>query len=563
MTGFFGAGKRFFALFVLFFVLSLRGFASPLVMVSSGVDTLEDLRFIMREAGLSFTSLTPPFSRDEVLLMLENVDEAALSAPAQEARRRIGDALDPRLLYRDGTLGLDAHAKLTLEGRLRSNTDLPWIGDGTAADASMPAAVPAFSLPLSFYFADVLQIYFEPALGVDPFFHENDGRHWTANVPWEAQRFDLNMPFRTFAALGGPWWNFQIGRDKLSFGSGRTGNLAISDTPDYYDFARVSLFSSAFKYSFLAVQLPLDSGGDNFFASGYGPLDDDELKSTTNRYLYLHRLDFRFFKKLSLGLSEGIMVGNSPVELRYLNPLMVFHSFFAWNDYPHWTAKNGYEGDMAGSLFSLDIEWAILPSLALYGQLVMNEFNTSYEQENFPDKLPPNGMGYLGGIEYSRSIGPWSAIFYGEVLYTDPYLYMLSSPFASFISMRRLSDVGSKDSRRFQWIGHPLGRDVLLFALGADLRGGKLRFRGELSAAIHGEHDIHWDWEKSPDAVGQRSPSGKAETRYTALLEAQWQVFSLLRLSASAGGILALDADHELGKQEYGGELTLKAAFIY
>ncbi|MDR1072851.1 MAG: capsule assembly Wzi family protein [Treponema sp.] len=64
------------------------------------------------------------------------------------------------------------------------------------------------------------------------------------------------MPLRAFVAAGGAWWNFELGRDRLSYGLGRSGNMAVSDTPDYYDMARLSFFSPVFKYSLLVSQMP-------------------------------------------------------------------------------------------------------------------------------------------------------------------------------------------------------------------------------------------------------------------------------------------------------------------
>jgi hypothetical protein len=237
---------------------------------------------------------------------------------------------------------------------------------------------------------------------------------------------------------------------------------------------------------------------------------------------------------------------------------MLFHSFFSWKDYDTW----GTNGDLNGSLFSLDVEWAIMPSLALYGQLVMNEFSTPYELERWPESQAPNGLGYLAGLEYTHTFDHWGTLFYGEFVYTDPYLYVLSSPFGSFYWMRRLSDLTSK-ARRYTWIGHPEGRDSLLFSLGASANKENISLSSELSFIRKGEHTLVWDWSKGAGFNDQSTPSGTAENKFIATVGAGWKPLPVLSLSAQVSGIFVFNADHIEGQQKIGMETILSAVFTY
>ncbi|MDR0598527.1 MAG: hypothetical protein LBG84_00385 [Treponema sp.] len=544
--------------------------ADPFTMISPGDPLLEDLRLVVREGGKSFLSLTPPLSRDEARQILEGIDPASLSLPARERYRRILDNLAPALTYESPgfaeSSGFAAaiHLKAALEGRFRANTAVPWLKKDNTSQALL-------GLPIHLFFAGALELFAEPLAAADPWYYNHPPSSWGTNVPWEAQRFDLNMPLRAFAAAGGPWWSFQLGRDTLSFGPGRTGNLAVSNNPDYYDFVRVGLFSQNFKYSLLVSQTPMNAEkliGEPFksnqeFMRGLRETTGYDVE-TPHRYLYLHRFDARFFTKLSIGLSEGVMAGYSPLELRYLNPLMIFHSFFSWKDYPSWEIKDNnsnllHEGDLNGSIFSLDLEWAFLPHWALYGQIVINEFSTPYEQERFPDQPPP-GMGYLLGAEYAGALANWAFSCYAELVYTDPYLYILSSPFASMIWMRRSSDLGTKDLR-YAYFGHGEGRDMFLAALGVSAAGEKLALALDLSLKRQGEHGLAWDWDKRYNS--QNSPSGNPETLIRTLLSVEYRLLPSLTLSGHAGGTLIFDAGHVRGNREYGFEAGLKAAYYY
>jgi hypothetical protein len=453
-------------------------------------------------------------------------------------------------------LGVAAHVNLAPEIHVRTNTNIPF----TKPDRESPLTL---ALPLAVYIADTVELAIAPSLSADPVYYGERGSHWGVNIPYEAERVDLNMPLRAFVAAGGAWWNFQLGRDKVSYGLGHTGNLALSATPDYYDFARFSLFTRNFKYSAFVSQMPLNLENPQILSEdrlAVAREKGDVLLATTQRYLYHHRIDARFFRKLSVGISEALMAGNSPPELRYLSPLIVLHNIWPWRDYAEWgTGKKGY---MTGSLFSLDLDWAIMPSLALYGQFVLNEFSTPYELERYPDDQPPNGLGYLAGIEYTHVFSTWRTLVYGEFVYTDPYLYTLSSPFGSYIWMRRLSDLGTKPLR-YQWIGHGEGRDMALFALGAGISKPGLSLSADISFVNRGEHTIAWDWMQDEAALEERSPTGIVERQLTAGLGAVWQPLARLSLSGYAAGTLLLNAGHRTGVTETGLELYLSAALRY
>jgi hypothetical protein len=543
-----------FLLFVLFSPEPQGLFAIPFSVIPAGDPLLDDVRLLVRESGASLLSFTPPLSRDEILLILDEIDPESLTPSLRELYDRAYGALNPSLLYAEGLFGLAAHVNLGPEIHFRTNTNIPF----SKPDTESPLVL---DMPLTVYFADTVELAITPSISSDPFYYEEQGSPWGVNIPYEARRFDLNMPLRAFVAAGGGWWNFQLGRDKVSYGLGRTGNLALSATPDYYDFARFSLFSSNFKYSAFVGQMPLNLKDPQILSEERRTAaGDGALLHTTQRHLYHHRIDARFFRKLSLGISEALMAGNSAPELRYMSPLIIMHNAWPWRDYEEWgTGKKGY---MTGSLFSFDLDWAIIPSLALYGQFVLNEFSTPYELENHPDDQPPNGLGYLAGIEYTRVFNTWKALVYGEFVYTDPYLYTLSSPFGSYIWMRRPSETGAKPLR-YKWIGHGEGRDMMLFALGASVSKPDLQLSADISFVNRGEHTIAWDWAQDDEALKERSPTGTVERRLTAGLGAVWRPLARLSLSGYAAGVLLFNAGHHIGANEAGLELYLSVALNY
>jgi hypothetical protein len=538
-------------LFVCLLLLSDGLFAAPYDMIPVGDPVLDDLRYLSLESGNSFLSFTAPLAPHEIELFLDRIDVSLLSEPAKEAYYRIKDRLEPEtplsLTWENFSFFFNINS--TLEARIRSDTEIAWY-------PMYPKIPSLLSVPIRFFFADILQLYIEPSITVTP-------KHYSAtgifgmNIPTGYEDFNATQPFRAFIAAGDTWWNFQIGRDRLFWGTGNTGSLSFSDNSAYFEFMRLSLFSPFFKYSLLVSQMPLMITNELYADAN---LDDASiLWQTTQRHFYMHRIDFNFFDKLSLGIMEGVMVGNSPLEIRFLSPLMIFHSLFSWNDYTSWIfgSEEGYES-MIGSYFSIEINWNIVKSLAVYGQFVMNQ--VALPVETGPDE-PPNALGYLAGLQFSRFIGDWGSIFFLEFIYTDPYLHLNSSPFASHIQMHRLAD----GKNYYYYIGYP--RDTIALTLGARFFSqDTLSFTGEFSWVSKGQHNknsLVWDWNRGSSAFDERTPSGIVENNFIATLSAKWKPLPYLSLNASLTGFFIFDNKHIAGSNTLGGQATLAIVFQF
>ena len=537
--------------FIIYLLLSCSLYSIPFDMILTGDPVLEDLRFLSIESGNSLLSFSPPLAPAEIGTFLDSLDISLLSVPALEAYSRIKSRIAPaaQLSFSSENFSVFFNINSTIEARVRFNPEISWYPEYKKIPSML-------SVPIRFFFGGSAELYFEPALVIDPEYYGN-ADYFGLNIPGEFRQIDMTIPLRAFAAAGGSWWNFQLGRDRLSFGTGISGNLAVSDNPAYYEFARFSFFSEYFKYSVLVNQMPLTITADI-----YGkPLDNLVPDRTVHRYLYLHRLDLNLFKKITLSLTEGVMAGNSPLEIRYLNPFMVFHSMFSFWEYPQWDDQGASagSGDMNGSLFAAELNWNIMKSLTVYGQFVMNQFATPYKLEQWPNQ-PPNGLGYLAGINYSHSFSGWGSVFYLEFIYTDPYLYMNPSPFASLIHMRNLGY--SPDRHQYSYIGFP--RDAIVCTLGARFFDRDyLILTGEFSWQSRGEHTIVWDWEKTREAWNENTPSGTAQNLFIAGLGAEWKILPYLVLKGSLSAAFAFNNNHVSGSHAAGGQVAFSAGFRY
>jgi len=540
-----------------FLFLAFGLFAVPFDMIPTGDPILEDLRYLSLESGRSFLSLPPPLAPAEVEQFLDSLDESLLSEPAREAYYRARKRLVPetRLSLTRDYFSVFLNINSTLEARVRFNKDIDWY-------PQYPKIAPMLSVPLTFFFADILQLYFEPIVTVSPPYYQS-ADIFGVNMHYDTGNLDPTMPHRAFIAAGGHWWNFQLGRDRLLWGTGHTGSLTFSDNSAYFEYARLSLFSKIVKYSLIVNQMPLRITEDL-----YNPDPDlwepGSITHTTQRHFYLHRLDFSFFDRITLGAMEGVMVGNSPLEIRFLNPFMLFHSFFSWVDYDEWpegVKSQGRGGSMIGSFFSVEVNWNIIKSLSIYGQFVMNEVALKAESRN--SDQPPNAMGYMAGINFTHSFNTWGSSFFLEFVYTDPFLYILSSPFASFIQMCKYAPGSGEVQYRF--IGYP--RDTICLTLGGRFfNRDTLSLSGSLSWLSKGQQDengLEWNWDVSQAARDARTPSGTVENNFIISLGAQWNPLPYLGVNGGITGIVALNNGHNSGSDEIGGQAHVSVSFHY
>jgi hypothetical protein len=537
-----------------FFIIVNSLFAQPFDMILTGEDILDDIRFLSLESGKMFLSFSPPLAPAEVKNFLDSIDESLLSPYAQEIYYRVLNRLTPKekLSFSHNIFTVMLNLNLTLEGNVNFNSDISLFPlDSTNTQF--------FSVPIRFFFHDFVQLYIEPSKTKNP---DETG---STNIPFN---YDIEyLPIRSFGAVGGSWWNFQIGRDKLFWGTSHIGSLTFSDKSTLYDFARLSLFSTSVKYSFIVNQLPIKLDNSLFSDPDLDWSAPGNLTRTTERFYYLHRIDFSIKNKLNIGIMEGVMVGNSSLEIKYLNPLIIFHSLFSWLDYDEWapsTDTKYRKGSMTGSFLSLELNWNVYKSLTFYSQIVMNEFSMPDEMIDMENPLSPNGLGYLAGLHFTRSFNNWGSIFYLEFIYTDPYLYILSSPFASFIQ-QDLYTCGGIDYIRNKLLGY--SRDTVTLSAGADFfNKDKLKFSGSFSWISGGEHNkygLKWDWETSKKAWNERTPSGIAENKFILCFEAKWKPLPYLILKTNITGILSFNNNNDSGVNEKGGLLSFSAGFHY
>ncbi len=376
----------------------------------------------------------------------------------------------------------------------------------------------AVDLPLSISLADTWAAFanFNLRRG---YWASIDSETWTT-LPLSSSDVDMNMPSDAWVSSGSSWYTFSIGRGSLSAGSPLSGSMILSDSNDRYDWASLVLHGGRFRIEILPVEL------------------------TPTRFLYFHGLAFIPHPSLGIHLSEAASV-NSTLDLRYLNPAMVWHNYAGWKD----KASYGTEVTPVGTQFGLSIDWIPLKGLKVYGQYAMNQFQTTYELENFAGAgYIPNSIGALGGLEY---VTPWREGFLvlgAEGLYSNPWLYILENDLISWQWSRRelVAPKGHTTDWIRGWTGNPYGPDTLSAVLSAryDIPFSH-RIDCSYRLVVQGDNGLgflnHLDGETGtayyPETLAETTkaaPSGYSRTQHSFLLSG----IAVLSRSLEIGGNL-------------------------
>jgi hypothetical protein len=337
--------------------------------------------------------------------------------------------------------------------------------------------------------------------------------------PATGSDFNMNWPFRAFVSAGGSGWSLQIGRERLSWGPGESGNFLLGSQVDYHNSVRTTFYNKTFKWTYNVSSFPWP--GNYYTTGGDEPvvlipsseINNNQRNKVTGINLFIaHRLEFRALgDKLGLVLNEGLMYQS---ETATIEPLVLIPSMFLHNAY---IAAN------ANSILTFEANYSPIPALNIYGQVAIDEFSVGFT-ENVPGKddgAYPNGYAWMLGAKTAFPLGQGMFSASLEGAYTDPYLYLRVETarnvgfnihtYGTTQVQRRLDYVVANryydprgDFYVENYLGYRWGGDASVANLNADYRVfGKWNVRANLMVMVHGTTDkwTTWTWVDNGDGV--------------------------------------------------------------
>lgn len=521
-------------------------------LVRSGHWIYDSLTAISLEAGVLNFSGTAPVTIKQIQLYLNEIDYDSLSEVGRYEYDRIQRYFAEELFsFKSDILSIGFEPEFNISGFYKTNNDIDWVYDRYQRK-------PMLDIPAVISCADYV------TMSMDVILAQNKGASLRnsnyTNILYSADDFDINFPDTGYFSSGymlteKTGVGFQIGKGSRSIGRTLTGSMIWSDYLTGVSYASLELYSPAFKYT----------GGVSQF--------------NVDKYLYHHQLDIRLFKKFQLSVIEGLLV-NAPMELRYMNPWMIFHGIAAWREYePASTDSESHTCDYLG----INFQFTPVKYSRFYGTFAMTQFQTPYETSNYPDDSTPNGMGAQLGNETYVPCGKGRFHFALEGSWADPYLYIKESPNWSMV--RTYSDNMGDKAIFYEWLGSPFGPDTIsgevkvgyevpekwsmdliyLFMARGENSGvnvfKNLGWGGQKTEFGSADDYKNWiyphksqdDWKARRDSW---SPSGTPEYVNRLSVKGTWRANSMISFTVQPSYVLIFNRNHTSGNTVHGFEFA-------
>ncbi|MDT4761990.1 hypothetical protein [Sphaerochaeta sp. PS] len=487
---------------LLFSLSSLYANATTVYPVDTPV--YQALRQLYTIEGLAMPSSAGPWSGDELLMMLHRLDGYALS-PASRATYQYA-----LTILSETKPSFSLGATVAVEGYLHTNTTNYTSDDDWKYNHA--SRRPLLSVPLEIVVSQHFYSFAEFSLTAGKYDGGNSPTSGASSLYGESTftnslqgltQLDANIPYRAFSAWGGEGWLLEVGRDKLSWGPGMTGNFMLGDHVQYHNQGRFTAYGDTFKFTFVTSFFPHpDEIWETDVPGGYR--QGRPLKGL--KMFMGHRLEWRLFGgKVGFVLSEGLMYQpkNGALDLRVLNPMMLYHNYFIRSD--------------TNSIASMEMDVAIIPHWNMYAQFAVDELAFGSVERNLTSGRHPDGLGYMLGLAYASPLS--KGILYGslEGVYTDPYLYLRSvdgntsqtdsdwlDSLNFVVALRRwFSDQLIYDQ---EFLGYRNGGDAIVGNLEVGYKEyGAWSVKGTLFYMAHGAMALDSPWKLD---MPKRTPSG-------------------------------------------------------
>jgi len=202
-----------------------------------------------------------------------------------------------------------------------------------------------------------------------------------------------------------PWFEVEFGKDRLRWGPGYFGNLALSLNAPSLTMVKLSARYGRFKFTWLSGALrdapaSVDTLRSYESRGGFRRLE-------RRRYIAAHRLEIAPRPWIELGFHEVVIYGDRGPEPSYLNPIMFY-----------WSAEH-YLGDRDNATMGADFVLRPVNGLTIYGSVFLDDF----------DLLDPdlgravNKIGLTGGFFWAGPFGIADADLRTEYTRIEPWVY--------------------------------------------------------------------------------------------------------------------------------------------
>ncbi len=551
-------------------------------------DVHQAIEFLYMAQGLGLPSTTGPYSQAELALMLEKINSAQLNENLLPTYEYVVEQLGIEPKIQGKGIGISWNFDATLETYLHADTT-NFVGRETWI-RGFNEQKPLLAVALETWPADNFYGYSEFTVGNANTIKNGFGSSiFATNIPVippaVMDDLDFNMPYRAFVATGGDHWSFQLGRDRLNWGAGTSGNLAMSDTLKYHNLARVTTFSDRFKYTFVTSFFPHQKHYISDSLTNGAILGTGQGERQTGLHLFMsHRLEGRLFKdKVGIALTESIMYQSEEnyFDLRFLNPAGIFHDYYIRSN--------------ANSILALELDYTPIKGLNIYAQGIVDEFTMPGEPiADATTAAYPQAFGVLAGVKgvlpFKQMVGHASL----EFAHTDPYLYLRygeeNNPTVGTFDEYGLNYVGvvreftNNSGTHYNpgFLGYTYGNDAIVVNLNGGVKSfGKWAASANIFYMAHGTFDMFTVWRQvgggnpldvttptsnGSDALGNYHDSGYASRNavshtIVAGVKGSYQILDCLKAFGQLDYINVINYENKAGAKAHDVQLSIGVTY--
>ena len=393
-------------------------------LILSGSFIYDALTAIAMESGRTdFTDQTP-LTIAEILMYMEEIDYDSLSDAGKKSYDSVVNYINAKnWSFDSGLISIGIAPEVYLEGYYKTNGDIDWVYDRYSRN-------PFLYIPATVSVGDYISMATELTFGDSQLAMLKNDNY--VNIPTSFNEFDINFPDWGYISTGislpeNTGLNFQLGMGTQDIGRSLTGSVIMSSYFTGASYGKLEFYSPNFRYNMDVIEFNVD------------------------KYMYLHQMDFRPFKKLQFSVMEGTLV-DAPLELRFLNPWIIYHGMADW-----WSYGIDYDTDTC-AYFCFKASYTPVKYLRLYALYAQDQIQVPSEQTE--TDTTPNAMGFQLGVE---SYIPFRNGYFHtwlEGYYADPFLYIKYQPNSSLVRTyyEALYDA---NTAFYEWVGSPFGPDTI------------------------------------------------------------------------------------------------------
>lgn len=540
---------RKFLLFICIFAIFSTGVFAYQNTYNATSHEYRTLQKLVKLSGKNSVNMVSPITSEQMLIILNQIDTSKLDKTSLRYYNSLRNSLsqpDVDLQFADDS-GAKGILSASYQYLKQAENEFDWL-------VAKKDRKPLLELGVDFYFKDFLFGTFNlDFTDVDNLFNKEEGKYekYTDNViksfGWE-RTIDWSTPHTAFASAGYKGANVIVGRDRLSLGNGRTGNLTLADTLWYHDFVKASVLCEKLSYDFTAMYFS-NSYKDHV---NYPLLMEFNIKEPgvddMNQYVVLHNISFTPNDLLNFSINEGALIYRSSLgfDFRNINPFFVLHNTFEY--------MTGHNAGNMNNFFGAEVNLNLGKGWAINLQANIDQIQMSGERSE-DQTLPQSAFGVL--LNATKAFTAFGGIgsAYIEGVYTSPNLYLKEEEVTCGEYWNLDLIVGNKLVQassgidEISYLGYKYGPDSLVFGLGFDwIHEMGLNIEFGTNCIIHGNQGAKFYSGQNDKTIGFakgekiKLVSGNlAEFRFVSDLKVTYNICDFMSVSGEIGSLNVLN----------------------